>query len=77
MLAVAEGGGESRALSRGIVAADPFAAVVGLPGQIAERDATAMPVLLDARSRAREFSTALLRAPDTFSCTYSSIISCE
>ena len=53
MLAVAEGLGEISL---------EFAAVVGLPDQIAQRDAVAMQMLLDARGKHRAGrSTACLR----------------
>ena len=66
MLAVPQGGGEARALASGIVATDEFAAIVGLPGQMAQIDAAAIQVLLDARGedRAGRRGTFLCERPE-------------
>ncbi|HYL74147.1 MAG TPA: hypothetical protein VEU96_08060 [Bryobacteraceae bacterium] len=48
VLAVAQSGGETRAMALRIVAADEFAAVVGLPGQIAQVHAPTIQVPLNA-----------------------------
>jgi len=50
MLAVAQSRGKAGALSVPIVAADEFATVVGLPGQIAQRHVPTVQVLLNASS---------------------------
>ncbi len=48
MLAIAQSGREAGAMTLRIVAADEFAAVVGLPSQIAQVDAPTIQVLLNA-----------------------------
>jgi len=48
VLAVAQRCGEARAMALRIVAADEFAAVVGLPGQVAQVHSPTIQVLLNA-----------------------------
>ena len=48
MLAVAESGGEASGVATAIMTADELGAVVGLPDQIAERNAATLEVLLNA-----------------------------
>jgi hypothetical protein len=53
MLAVSQRGGEAGGLAGGIVASDELTAIVSLPGQVAQIDAAAIQVLLDARGEDR------------------------
>ena len=60
MLAIAQSGGETGAVPLGIVTTNEFAAVVGLPGQVAQVHAPTIQVLLnasgeDGASRRRAF----------------------
>ena len=48
VLAAAQGRRKPSALASGIVTTDEFHAVIGLPDQIAQRDATALQMRLDA-----------------------------
>ncbi len=66
MLAVSQRGGEAGGLAGGIVASDEFAAIVSLPGQVAQIDAAAIQVLLDARGedRAGRRGTFLCESPE-------------